>query len=214
MVSWAAVGPRTCASRAHRELASGLSTPVGFHRGAARDATVAVDAVRASGSPHAFLSVSKQGVAGIVETTGNCDCHAVVQARPGKLTSGGVEVSHLGVALTEECAALTKLGLPGRVMCDCGGNGEDRAQADVLRAAGEVAALVAGGDERVLGVRLPSFLLTGRQQIRNGKAATYGMSVTESCIDWGSTAETLQSLAAAVRTRRAAGHAAKKPRAQ
>ncbi len=206
LISWAMVGPRTCASRAHRELASGLSTPVGFHRGAGNDERVAIDAVRASSAAHAFLSVSKQGVAGIVETVGNCDCHIL-------LSSEGARER-----LQTDCSALESLELPAKAMVDCGsstdasGRLRERSQAEMLNAVSEVAGLVKEGSDSVLGVLLPSSLLTGRQQLRDGKAAAYGMSVTEPCVDWGSTAAALKELAEAVRSRRAGNGNGKKAR--
>jgi 3-deoxy-7-phosphoheptulonate synthase len=210
LVSWAFVGERTCASRAHRELASGLSTPVGFFKDSVRDAIrnkemVALDAVRASGAPHAFLSVSKQGVAGIVETTGNKDCHVVLPP------------NEVGTKLPAESAALAAAELPTKVMVHCKvGAGEARAQTAQMAAVQDVAELVAGGSDSVLGVLLPSFLLGGKQPLRStsGDAASsriYGMSVTEPCLDWTSTADALERLAASVRQRRAAA-SAKKPR--
>ena len=214
LVSWAVVGERTCASRAHRELASGLSTPVGFVKDSVRDAIrggerVALDAARASGAPHAFLSVSKQGVAGIVETTGNSDCHVVLPSEKLDTLSG-------------ECTALSALKLPARVMVKCATpDGAAYSQADHLKAVSDVAAKVSAGSDEVFGVLIPSFLLSGRQDMQlkhtgpvggNGKAKKtllHGMSVTEPCMDWSSTAQALEGLAEAVRKRRAGGSAKK-----
>ena len=223
LISWAVVGERTCASRAHRELASGLSTPVGFVKDSVRDSIrggerVALDAVRASGAPHAFLSVSKQGVAGIVETTGNKDCHVVLPA----------ESLH---SLNEECSALTTLELPSRVMVKCAASpGKQYSQSAQLQSVNDVASLIRTGNQaKVLGVLLPSFLLTGRQDLQKATPAAngnghsggsplgkgnkvgglYGMSVTEPCLDWSSTAQALESLAAAVREARVNGEAKK-----
>ena len=219
LIAWAMVGKRTCASRPHRELASGLSTPVGFCKGEAHEgfgASVAVDAVRASAAPHAFLSVSKQGVAGIVETTGNSDCHVVLSARD---TAGG--------HLADEAARLRGLGLPQKVMLHChAAEGDDRRTlASQLSAVQQAAdALKAGeADGRlVMGVFLPAFLLSGRQDLHSSehheaaagghRRLAYGMSVTEPCMDWASTEKSLEALAAAVRERRAEARAAKKAR--
>ena len=207
LVSWAMVGERTCASRSHRELASGLSTPVGFQKGApfqGKDERIAVDAVRASAAPHAFLSVSKQGVAGIVETTGNRDCHVVLP--PGDLAS----------SLGAEGAALRGLSLPTRLMVHCcapSGVKVSQAPAAISKAVHEVAALLGSGAPEahgLLGVLLPSFLLSGRQDMVPGQPAkAYGMSVTEPCLDWAATAEALGILADAARQRHSP---AKKPR--
>jgi len=211
LVSWAMVGPRNVASRAHRELASGLSTPVGFVKDGARDDIrggegVALDAVRASGAPHAFLSVSKQGVAGIVETTGNRDCHVVLPA------------DAVG-ALAAESANLAASELPARVMLKCASpEGTPYSQAAQLAAVSKVADAVSQGSHEVLGVLVPSFLLSGRQNLPGtrpsggGVGGVYGMSVTDPCLDWSSTAHALESLASAVRERRVAEGAKKKQR--
>ena len=197
LVSWAMVGERVCGSRSHRELASGLSTPVGYAKGVGyqgKDERVAVDAVRASAAPHAFLSVSKQGVAGIVETTGNRDCHVV-------LPPHAIEES-----VATECAALRGLDLPTRLMVHCcGPEGVKTSQAPAAmsKVVEEVASLIRAGEDALLGVRLPSFLLAGRQDLIPGQPAkAHGMSVTEPCMDWAATAEALETLAAAARQRR------------
>jgi len=211
LISWAFVGSTTCASRAHRELASGLSTPVGFCKDEIRDAIlgssgerVALDAVRASASPHAFLSVSKQGVAGIVETTGNRDCHVVLPA-------DGLEKE-----LRAECDGLRALELPARVMVSCNAPASagsvSACQQSQKGAVADVAARVGQGDTTILGVLLNSFLLAGRQE---RTMATHGMSVTEPCLDWMNTDEAIRSLASAVQRRRAAAlGGAKKQRVQ
>jgi len=195
LVSWAMVEGRTTSSAAHRELASGLSTPVGFQNSPSGDAQAAVDAVRDSAGPHAFLSVSKQGVAGIVETTGNHDCHVV-------LHGGKSGPNHSGPAVSGVCASLEALGLPARVMVDCG---SFNAGGNPAAVAQEVASQVAAGSSQILGVTLPSFLLAGRQELVPGKPLIHGMSVTETCMDWSATAEALAQLAGAVEKRRSAG---------
>ena len=184
---------------------------------AACDERIAVDAVRASSAPHAFLSVSKQGVAGIVETTGNGDCHVVMPPHEIATSTGA------------ECAALRGLSLPGRVMVHCSAPDakEGKSMAAQVKAVEQVASLVRSGQEGLLGVLLPSFLLAGRQDLHpsngsNGSAPggngngnghpraaarAYGMSVTYPCMDWGTTASALESLALAVRERRAAAGA-------
>jgi len=206
LISWAHIGARTCASRSHRELASGLSTPVGFQKGLPdlwHDDRVAVDAVRASAAPHAFLSVSKQGVAGIVETTGNRDCHVVLPA------------DNLEGSLETECGALRGLELPTKVVVHCcvapstGASAVDVRAAEMQMAAvRQVAEMVGRGNDKILGVLLPSFLLSGRQDLHaKPERRAYGMSVTEPCMDWTATTESLKSLAASVRQRRKAATA-------
>ena len=184
LVSWSCIASRTSSSFLHRELASGLSTPVGFQAAASGPAAaeLAVDAVRMTVTPHAFFSVSKQGVAGIVETTGNRDCHVVLPA------AGGVD------AVARACAKLDALELPPRAMVEC----TSRAEAE------QVASAVAAGGKQVLGVLLPSFLHAGAQELKPGDAARkYGVSVTEPCMDWAATEAALEALAAAVTARRA-----------
>uniref|UniRef100_A0A7S0IRU1 3-deoxy-7-phosphoheptulonate synthase n=1 Tax=Calcidiscus leptoporus TaxID=127549 RepID=A0A7S0IRU1_9EUKA len=204
LVSWAAINSRTAESEAHRELASGLSTPVGFYNGSRADWQVAVDAVQGSAAPHAFLSVSKQGIAGIVETTGNSDCHVVLRdvANDELLVP---EAGRVGVALDA-------LQLPARVLIDCGSGCVERSPATQERLVQEVAAAVAAGNTRVLGVMLHSFLLAGKQRLESGSALTYGMSVTEPCMDWSATASALEGLAAAVRQRRGLSQDAPAPK--
>lgn len=153
--------------------------------------------MKSSSTPHAFLSVSKQGVAGIVETTGNRDCHVVLHGG----TSGP---NYSEASVDSVCSSLTALNLPARVMVDCGSSnapkGVPGGQAQVAK---DVASRVARGDSHVFGVMLPSFLVSGRQELVPGKAPTYGMSISEPCMDWSSTAEVLEELAEAVRQRRA-----------
>ena len=217
LLSWAVVGERTCASRAHRELASGLSMPVGFVKDSVRDAIrggerVALDAVRASGAPHAFLSCSKQGVAGIVETTGNRDCHVIVPAEQLN-------------AISAECAALRALELPARVLIKCSAaESVPYSQAAHLKIVNTVASRVStgtgaeGGSDEILGVLILSSLLGGRQELpivgslyANGQdGAARNVLTTEPCMDWFSTAQAMEALAAAVRHRRAV--VSKKPR--
>ena len=181
LVSWACISGRTSSSHLHRELASGLSTPVGFQAGSSSlaAAELAVDAVRASAAPHTFLSVSKQGVAGIVETTGNRDCHVVLPAN--------------AESIEHACAKLDALELSARVMVSC---------ADAA-AVSRVVSQVSAGGRQVLGALIPSFLQAGAQPLLASDATRkYGMSVTEPCMGWEATLTALQSLAAAVKQRR------------
>jgi 3-deoxy-7-phosphoheptulonate synthase len=195
LVSWSAIGSPTVSSALHRQLASGLSTPVGFC-GAAGAAAAAADAVRAASAAHAFLSVSKQGVAGVVQTTGNRDTHVVL---PG--AAGGAEAE-------AACAALAALNLPSRVMVDCGYGAGQETPAAMAEAAAAVASRVAAGDDRVSGVLLSSFLEEGQQNIGHDPSKLrFGVSVTEPCLGWDQTVATLRSLAEAVKQRRAAAAA-------
>lgn len=161
----------------------------------------AADAVRASSAAHAFLSVSKQGVAGICETTGNRDCHVVLPAT---------------VASTDDeeraCGALASMELPSRVIVDCSTLAGCPTPSEMAAAAASAASRVSGGSDRVCGVLLPSFLLQGRQELGNAKSLVRGISVAEPCMDWSSTEAAIEALAAAVRVRRGEAPANKKLR--
>ena len=201
LVSWSGNDASTVESQPHCELASGLSTPVGFRNGNSGDSSAAIEAVNASAGPHAFLSVSKQGVAGIVETSGNRDCHVVLHGG----TSGP---NHSEDAVRGVCDSLAALQLPARVMVDCGSYNARQSPSVQAEVAESMAARIAQGDTQVFGLVLHSFLVSGRQDLVSGGAPIYGMSVTEPCMDWSATASVLEKLAAAVRQRRAASHSA------
>jgi len=195
LVSWGAIGARTSESQVHRELASGLSMPVGFKNGTEGSIQVAIDAIRSAAHPHHFLSVTKQGVAAIVETRGNPDCHLI-------LRGGARGANYDAATLAEVGAALTGAGLPNRVIVDCShaNSGKDPArQGDV---AGEVAAQVAAGNRGIVGVMLESFLEEGRQDVRPGTPLVYGQSITDACMSWERTVGVLETLAAASHERR------------
>ena len=196
LVTWGAIGARTTESQVHRELASGLSVPVGFKNGTGGSIQVAVDAVNAARSPHHFLSVTKQGIAAIVATRGNPECHVILRG-----ASSGPNYDAATVAQT--AAALAAVGAPARVMVDCshGNSHKDAArQLDVARA---LADRLAHGDRTVFGLMLESHLVGGRQDLRAGQALTYGQSITDACLSWDETRPLLGELAAAVRARRA-----------
>ena len=207
LISWAVMSGATSESPTHRELASGLSAPVGFRNASSGDTKVAIDAVRESAQPHAFLSVSKQGLAGIVETSGNRDCHVVLQG-------GSAGPNHSEEAVGAVCAALEAEELPARVMVDCGSHNGAQAPATQQAVAEAVAGRIAGGDTHVFGVALHSFLVSGRQELTGGQAPIYGMSVTEPCLDWSATAEIIGKLAAAVQQRRDLAASAMPPAAK
>jgi len=196
LVSWGAIGARTTESQVHRELASGLSMPVGFKNGTGGSIQVAVDAVRSAQSPHHFLSVTKQGLAAIVSTKGNPHCHVILRGG-----TNGPNYSEAHVA--EAGSALERAGLLPSVMIDCShaNSGKDPArQPEVLR---DVAARVARGETRVLGLMLESFLVGGRQDAKPGAPLTYGQSITDGCLAWSDTEPLIGELAEAVRARRA-----------
>jgi 3-deoxy-7-phosphoheptulonate synthase len=196
LVAWGAIGARTSESQVHRELASGLSMPVGFKNGTDGTAQVAIDGIRSSAHPHHFLSVTKQGVAAIVATNGNPDCHAILRGGSRGPNYDAASVS--GVAEKLQAA-----GLRPHVMLDCShansSKDHDR-QPEVVRAAAEQ---IAAGSRAIMGVMIESFLVDGRQDHESGRSLTYGQSITDKCLSWERTEPLLAALAAAVRARRA-----------
>lgn len=199
LVSWGAIGARTTESQVHRELASGLSVPVGFKNGTNGDVQIAVDAVVAASRPHHFLSVTKQGLSAIVETRGNPDCHVI-------LRGGASGPNFEGEPLEAALAALSRAGLSRRLMVDAshGNSGKDpRRQPDVLA---KIGSEIAAGDSSVLGVMLESHLLGGRQEVRHGQPLEYGKSITDACLSWDETVPALRTLAESVRARRRSGN--------
>jgi len=195
LVSWGAIGARTSESQVHRELASGLSMPVGFKNGTEGSIQIAIDAIRSAAHPHHFLSVTKQGVAAIVETRGNPDCHLI-------LRGGERGPNYDAETLATVAVALGRAGLPDRVIVDCShanSGKEPVRQAEVAR---DVAAQIAGGNRSIVGVMLESFLEEGRQDVRPGSPLVYGKSITDACMSWERTGPVLEALAAASRDRR------------
>jgi 3-deoxy-7-phosphoheptulonate synthase len=194
-VTWAAIGARTTESQVHRNLASGLSMPVGFKNGTGGGIQMAVDAVRAAATPHSFLSVTEQGLAAIVTTRSNPDCHVVL--RGGR---GGPNYDADNVQRTLE--SLRGAGLPLRVMIDVS---HDNSRKDYRRqpvVAREVAAQVARGAGGIVGVMMESFLVEGRQDLTDKRRLVYGQSITDGCMSWETTTLVLRELAAAVQARR------------
>jgi 3-deoxy-7-phosphoheptulonate synthase len=194
-VTWGAIGARTTESQVHRQLASGLSMPVGFKNGTDGDVQVAVDACRASAAGHTFFGVTDHGAAAVVTTAGNPDTHVILRGGRG---GPNYEASHVAKALD----LITTAGLPRRLMIDAshGNSGKDHRRQPVVAAA--IAEQVAAGEYGVTGVMLESFLQAGRQEPGPPATLTYGQSVTDACLDIDTTAAVLDALAAAVRTRR------------
>jgi 3-deoxy-7-phosphoheptulonate synthase len=196
LISWTAIGARTTESQTHREMASGLSMPIGFKNGTDGSATTAINAMEAAARPHHFLGINAEGHAAIVSTTGNPDGHLVL--RGGK---GGP--NYEPEAVEAAAAQLAREALPARLMVDCshGNSNKDyRRQADVLRS---IADQVAAGSRHVMGVMIESHLVAGSQKIpADLSQLTYGQSITDACIDLSTTLALLEELAAAVRTAR------------
>jgi len=196
-VSWGAIGARTTESQVHRELASGLSMPVGFKNGTDGNVKIAIDAVTASGHPHCFLSVTKHGLAAIVETKGNPDTHLILRG-----ANSGPNYDAESVAAA--CAGLRDSGQRPRLMVDCshGNSGKDPRRQ--IAVAADLARRRAEGDPAVFGVMLESHLVEGRQAPGPRSQLTYGQSITDACLGWEATEEILEKLAEAVRAGRAA----------
>jgi 3-deoxy-7-phosphoheptulonate synthase len=195
LVSWGAIGARTTESQVHRELASGLSMPVGFKNGTDGGVQIAIDAVRAAAHPHSFLGVTEQGLAGIVSTRGNPDCHVILR---GGQSGPNYDVKSVQAAL----AGLRRAGVPPRLMIDTShGNSEKdyRRQVPVAR---DIAGQVAAGERGIIGVLMESFLVDGRQDLGDPSRLTYGQSITDACMGWDMTVPVLRELATAVRARR------------
>lgn len=199
LTSWAAIGARTTESQVHRELASGLSMPVGFKNSTGGNTQVAVDAVVAARSPHWFPGVTQQGVSAIFSTSGNDTCHVIL--RGGAQSGPNYTAAHVDAV----CAQLAVAGLPEVVMADCShaNSGRDpRKQPEVLEA---VCAQVEGGSRRIAGVMIESHLLGGRQEYRAGLPSVYGQSITDACLSFEETVPLLERLAAAQAKRAASG---------
>jgi 3-deoxy-7-phosphoheptulonate synthase len=201
LVSWGAIGARTTESQVHRELASGLSMPIGFKNGTDGGVQIAIDAVRSSTHPHNFLGVTEQGLCAIVSTTGNPDCHVI-------LRGGASGPNHDAVSVQKTGEALRTAGLPERIMIDTshGNSNKDHRRQPV--AARDIAEQVREGETAIFGVMTESFLVEGRQELVDPTALRYGQSITDACIGWEATGPVLQDLAAAVRARRRCADAA------
>ena len=198
LVSWGAIGARTTESQVHRELASGLSMPVGFKNGTRGTVVIAVEAVKAARHPHHFLSVTKQGLTAIVATKGNLDCHVI-------LRGGTNKPNYSPETIIETVKMLEAEGLDGRLMVDCShaNSGKDHEQQPAV--ANAVARQVAEGSKGIFGVMLESFLVGGRQNTKPGVEPTYGLSITDACMSWDATVPIIESFAEAVRSRRKRG---------
>lgn len=195
-VTWGSIGARTAASQVHRQLCSALSMPVGIKNGTDGDVQVAVDAVGAAGAGHVFMGINPDGLAALISTSGNPDGHVVLRGSATGPNYGAGEVA-------EALRLLAKAGLPQRVIIDAshGNSGKDHVrQAEV---AAEIATQVAEGERGIAGVMLESFLVAGRQEMR--QEMTYGQSVTDACMDWATTTALLDELADAVAARRSTG---------
>jgi 3-deoxy-7-phosphoheptulonate synthase len=198
VVAWGAIGARTTESQIHRQLASGLSMPVGFKNGTAGSVKLAVDAVRAAAAPHAFAGVDVSGTPAILYTNGNEDCHVILR---GGRAAPNYDAHSVGGALEQLRAA----GLAERLVIDASHDNSGKDHERQPEVISEVADQVAAGNGAIVGVMMESFLVAGRQDLESDQPLVYGQSITDSCMDWDNTVLTLDRLASAVRKRRQAG---------
>ena len=194
LVSWGAIGARTTESQVHRELASGLSAPVGFKNGTDGNVKIAVDALLAARQKHHFLSVHKSGQVAIVETRGNEDCHIILR--------GGKQPNYDSASVQQACAELARAKIAGRLMIDCSHANAAKDHRRQLEVAADVARQLAAGERCIMGVMVESNLVEGRQDLRPGETLAFGKSVTDACLGWDASAGLLESLAGGVRARR------------
>lgn len=197
LVAWGAIGARTTESQSHRQLASGLSCPIGFKNGTDGGVQVAADAIVAARASHAFMGMTKMGMAAIFETRGNGDAHVI-------LRGGKNGPNYDAAAIEESCAVLRAAGLREHVMVDCSHANSGKShlrQADVAR---DLAAQLSRGERRLSGVMIESHLDEGRQDLKPGVPLRWGVSITDACLGWAQTEPVLEMLAGAVRARRAA----------
>lgn len=195
LISWGAIGARTTESQVHRELASGLSCPVGFKNGTDGNVKIAVDAIKSASASHHFLSVTKAGHSAIVCTAGNDDCHIILR--------GGKAPNYDAASVEAACKDMSASGVAARVMIDfshANSSKQHKRQVDVSR---DVAGQLANGDERIIGVMVESNLKEGRQDLKPGVALEYGLSITDACIGWEDSIDVMNILAEGVRARRA-----------
>jgi 3-deoxy-7-phosphoheptulonate synthase len=195
LIAWGAIGARTTESQSHRQLASGLSCPVGFKNGTDGSVKVAADAIVTAGAPHAFMGMTKMGVAAVFETRGNADCHVIL--RGGKLPNYGAQ--HVAAA----CTTLRAAGLREQVMIDVSHGNARKQHRRQIEVAADVARQVGQGEARIVGVMIESHLHEGRQDLRPGVDLQRGVSITDACIGWQQTEPVLREWAQAVELRRA-----------
>lgn len=194
LVSWGAIGARTTESQVHRQLASGLSCPVGFKNGTNGDVRIALDAIIAASQPHHFPAVTKEGLAAIASTRGNEDCHLILR--------GGKQPNYDAASVQSVSELALKVGLEPRIIIDAShaNSGKDPENQPVV--VSSVAEQISAGDRRIKGMMMESNLIAGRQDLVPGKPLVYGQSITDGCIDWQTSIRTLEDLAQAAQARR------------
>ena len=195
LVSWGAIGARTTESQVHRELASGLSCPVGFKNGTDGNVRIAAEAILAARRPHHFLSVTKGGHTAIVSTKGNDDCHIILR--------GGKTPNYDSASVSAACDELARHGLDGRLMIDASHGNSSKQHERQLDVADAIAVQLEAGERRIVGVMVESNLAGGRQDLMPGRPLAHGQSITDACLGWDESVRLLDRLAAGVRGRRA-----------
>lgn len=196
LISWGAIGARTTESQSHRQLASGLSCPVGFKNGTDGNVRIAVDAIKAAAARHHFVSITKSGHVAVFKTAGNEDCHVILR--------GGKVPNYDAASVDAACQELAAAGLRQQVMIDLSHANSSKNYERQIEVGEDVARQIAAGDMRIVGVMIESHLNPGRQDLIPGVPLAYGVSITDACIGWESTDPLLRTLAAAVRQRRLA----------
>jgi 3-deoxy-7-phosphoheptulonate synthase len=198
LIAWGAIGARTTESQVHRELASGLSAPVGFKNGTDGNIKIATDAIQAAARGHHFLSVHKNGSVAIVQTNGNRDCHVILR--------GGKSTNYDAASVAAACKDLEAAKLPATLMVDCSHANSSKQHLKQIEVAKDIAGQLAGGSRQIFGVMIESHIHDGAQKFTPGKddvsKLAYGQSITDACIGWEDTVATLDVLAAAVKQRR------------
>lgn len=203
MISWGAIGARTTESQLHRELASGVSFPIGFKNGTDGGVSVAVDAMRAAASPHAFMGVTEQGLAAIVRTRGNADVHVILRGGTGGTNYDAASVERVR-------AAMEKAKVNASVMIDCSHGNSEKNHNNQPKVVAAICEQVAAGEHAITGVMIESHINAGRQDVPLGgpSGLKHGVSITDACVDWATTEKCLADLNAAVGKRKEQGVAA------
>jgi len=194
LVAWGAIGARTTESQIHRELASGLSCPIGFKNGTDGKVKIAIDAVKAASQPHHFLAVTKEGRSAIASTTGNQDCHVILR--------GGEWPNYDAANVAGVCGEMRKAGLNCGVMIDASHANSGYVPENQPKVVDAIAQQIENGNRCIMGVMVESHLVAGRQDLVQGKPLRYGQSITDGCIDWDTSVQVMERLAQAVRVRR------------
>jgi 3-deoxy-7-phosphoheptulonate synthase len=194
LVSWGAIGARTTESQGHRELASGLSCPIGFKNGTDGTIQIAVDAIGAASRAHAFIGVTERGQSAIVRTRGNQDCHLILR--------GGKHPNYDAASVDDASAMLEKAGLPLRIMIDTSHANSRKIYERQIDVGHDISRQIKQGERRIFGVMVESHLVEGQQKVLPGKTLTYGQSITDACLGWKDTEDLLEHFAKAINRRR------------